>query len=53
MFYYEIPCFYQDFKTKNLLFLNLYSIHAAGILDLTLEIMLSSPKGGTKQRLQL
>ena len=37
MFYYEIPWFYQDFKSENLCFLNLYSVHAAGILDLPNE----------------
>ena len=44
MFYYEIPWFYQDFKNENLRFLNLYSVHAARILDLSLELMLSPPK---------
>ena len=44
MFYYEIPGFYRDFKGENLWFLNLYSVHAARILDLSLEIMLSPPK---------
>ena len=48
MFYYEIPWFYQDFKSENLSFLNLYSVHAVRILDLSLEIMLSPPKSGTK-----
>ena len=43
MFYYEIPWFYQDFKNENLCFLNLHSVHAARILDLSLE-MLSPPK---------
>ena len=46
MFYYEIPRFYQDFKSENLCFLNLYSVHAARILDLPLQIMLSPPKCG-------
>ena len=41
---YEIPWFYQEFKSENLQFLDLYSAHAARILDLLLEIMLSSPK---------
>ena len=36
------------FKNENLCFLNLYSVHAAGILDLSLEIMLSPLKLGTK-----
>ena len=44
MFYYKIPWFCQDFKSENLWFLNLYSVHAARILDLSLEIMLSPPK---------
>ena len=44
MFYYEIPWFHQDFNGENLRFLNLYSVHAARILDLSLEIMLSPPK---------
>ena len=48
MFYYVIPWFYQDFKSENLCFLNLYSVHAARILDLSLEIMLSPPKWETK-----
>ena len=42
--YYKILWFYQDFKSANLCFLNLYSVHAARILDLPLEVMLSSPK---------
>ena len=29
MFYYKIPWFYQDFKSENLYFLNLYSVHLA------------------------
>ena len=32
MFYYEIPYFNQDFKSENLSFLNLYSVHAARIV---------------------
>ena len=47
MFYYEIPWFYQDFKSKNLYFLNLYSVHAARILDL-LEVILGPLKWGRK-----
>ena len=39
MFYYEIPWFYQDFKSENLC-----SVHAGRILDLSLEIMFSPPK---------
>ena len=31
MFYYEIPWFYQDFKSENLCFLYLYSVHAVRI----------------------
>ena len=46
MLYYKIPWFYQDFK--NLCFLNLYSVDAARILDLSLEIMLNPPKCRTK-----
>ena len=38
------PWFYQDFKSGNMYFLNLYSVHAARTLDLSLEIMLSPPK---------
>ena len=48
MFYYKIPWFYQDFKSENLRFLNLHSVHAAKIRDVTLEVMLSPPKWGTK-----
>ena len=43
MFYYEIPWFYQDFKSKNLCFLNLRSVHATRILSLSLEVTLSPP----------
>ena len=48
MFYYEIQWFYQDLKGENLCFLNLYSVHAARILDLSLE-MLSPLKSGMKR----
>ena len=41
MFYYEIPCFYQDFESENLCSLSLHSVHAARILGQSLEIMLS------------
>ena len=34
----------QDFKNENLGFLNLYSVHTAVILDLSLDIMLSLSK---------
>ena len=44
MFYYKIPWFSEDFKSENLRFLNLYLVHAARILDLSLEIRLSPPK---------
>ena len=44
MFYYKTPWCHQDFKSENLLFSNLYSVHAAGALDLSLEVMLSPPK---------
>ena len=44
MFYNKIPCFHQDFKNENLRFLNLYSVHAARILDLSLEVMFNPPK---------
>ena len=37
MFYYEISWSYQDVKSENLSFLNLYSIEAAGILGLPLQ----------------
>ena len=42
--YYEIPWFYQDFKSENLCFLNLYSVHTARMLDMSQQIMLSPPK---------
>ena len=48
MFHYEILWFYQDFKSENLCFLNLYPVHAVRILGLLLEIMLSILKRGTK-----
>ena len=35
MFYYEIHWFYQDFKSENLCFLNLYSVNIARILNLS------------------
>ena len=44
MFYYEIPWFYQDFKSENLCSSNLYSVHAARILNLSLEVILNPPK---------
>ena len=44
IFYQEIPWFYQGFQSENLCFSNLYSAHAARILDLLLEAMLSPPK---------
>ena len=47
MFHYEILWFYQDFKSENLCFLNLYPVHAVRILGLLLEIMLSILKRGT------
>ena len=40
MFYYKNQCFYQDSNSGNVCHLNLYSAHAARIL----EIMLSLPK---------
>ena len=52
MFYFEIPWFYQDFKSENLCFLNLYSVRTAKILDLSLEIKSSPPKGRMKDLLQ-
>ena len=39
MFYYEIPWFYQDFKSENLCLLNLLLIDIAKIMDLSLEVM--------------
>ena len=48
VFYYKISWFYQDFKGENLCALNLYSVQAARILGLLLEIILSPPKWGTK-----
>ena len=53
MFYYDISWFYQDFKSGNLCFLNLFSAQTAKILDLSLEIMLPPPKGEMKDHLQL
>ena len=44
IFYYEIPWFYQDFRSKNPCFLNPYSGHVARILNISLEIMLCLPK---------
>ena len=44
MFFCDIYWFYQDFKSGNLCFLNLYSVDAARILDLTLEVVLSPLK---------
>ena len=44
MFYYKTPFIYQDFKNENLDFLNLYSIHAVKILNLSLEVMFSLSK---------
>ena len=44
MIYLEISWFYQDFKSENLCYLNMYLIHAARILGLSLKIMLSPPK---------
>ena len=41
--------FYQDFKNEITCFLNLLAVHPAKILDLSLEIMLSPLKSGTKQ----
>ena len=34
----------RGFESENLCFLNMYSVQAASILDLSLEIMLSPPK---------
>ena len=48
MFYYETQWFYKNFKSENLWFLNLCSIRAVRILNLSLEIMLSAPKWGAK-----
>ena len=49
---YEISWFYHDFKNGNLCFSNLhcslYQVLAARILDLSLDVMLSSPKWGPK-----
>ena len=42
MFYYKIRWFHQDFKSENC-FLNMYSVQAARILDLSLDIMLTLP----------
>ena len=42
MFYYKIQWFHQDFKSENC-FLNMYSVQAVRILDLSLDIMLTPP----------
>ena len=39
MLYYKISWFYKDSKSGNLCFLSLYSVHAARVLGLSLEIM--------------
>ena len=44
MFYYKIPWFQQDFKSEKSVFLNLYSVHAARVLDLSPVIMLNPSK---------
>ena len=44
MFYYKISWFYRDFKSEMCVFLNLHPVHAARILGLSVEIMLSPPK---------
>ena len=36
--------FTKIFKSENLFFLNLYSVHGARILDLSLKIIISTPK---------
>ena len=36
MFYNEIQWFYLDFKSENLFFINLYSVHAANETSLQL-----------------
>ena len=41
---HKILRFEQDFKSESVCFLYLYSVQAAGILDLSLEIKLSPPK---------
>ena len=41
--------FTKILKMKIRVFLNLLTVHAAKILDLSLEIMLSPLKSGTKQ----
>ena len=43
MFYYEIPWFYQDFKSENLCFLNMHLAYAARMLDLSLVALLTPP----------
>ena len=48
MFYHNTQWFYKDFQSENLRFLNLQSVNAAQILGLSLELMLSPPKAGTK-----
>ena len=44
IFFFKTQWFYQGSKSENLCFLNLFSVHAARTLDLSLEIMLSPPK---------
>ena len=41
MFYYEILWFFKDFKSENLCFLNLHSVRATKLLDLSLEVILN------------
>ena len=48
MLYCKNSWFYQYFKSENLCFLYLYSVHAVRILDLSLEVMSSPLKWGTK-----
>ena len=47
MFYFEIPWFEQDFKSEDLYFSNLCSVHTARILNTSLEIVSCPPKRGT------
>ena len=48
MLYYKILWFDQDFRSENLCFLNLYTVYAVKILELSLEIISNPSKWGTK-----
>ena len=52
-FYYEILWFYQYFKSEHLCFLNLYSVHTARMLDLSLEVIVKPAQLRNEAPLQL